>query len=833
MKIKNLICLLLAIVLSVACASCTVYIEPNVDSSEPDASSKTLAAPQGISVSESGVVSWNHVENAEGYYVYVNEIENRTTVNSYTLDDVYTNSVIYVVAWADGCENSPASQKVNFTAQSRPAKKLEISLECTVDGKQSSTLKSGQVAKFAAKVSGGTESGDEKVIFEVVNDGAATEQSRTSNSIEFKGNDVSGDKVLTVTAVCEADSSVKASKAIIVVAKTELTDAMIKALCGEDEVISFDGFVMIDVYSETDLGDEVRETLVQSNSVTMRTAMKTGKWYAEYENANVGVSQQIFFERDDDGYACESAIDFNNRISRYPLKTADGGKVLWSDAGYFNCFKGLTVADFEFNEQTWRWQYKDKGSELVKNMVASCNPYDFYVDKSGTFELIIDDGEIIGICASSGKDYSIVAGYMTKQRLYVALDSSKNVEVPEMRGYTSIDDYTDAPTKAEYKKLQTAIANMQNLKSYKTELINISAMQGLSSTTVSGYQEIVTDDVCFFRPYNSYATDESDIFTDENSYGYRVAPEYENVYNTFYYTEGEEGAYSYQPTRSYAGKVKNSTPSFDFCAEIFNRGCYYDEENDLTRFIADDAMSNVATLLYSGVGSDINLYGIFATVAESSTTEFATYVDVQKVNGEYYITASGFYYSIDSQGFYGVIDITYSDFNVASISENDLDRINAFKSKPLPSSWADVNIIANYYSEEETLVPADEYFKDYFFGKGSVPALQGITVEEIPFFSSVDALGDAFGLGMSQKYIKSTASGNVTIDTIKLYYDVPLDIDYTISSSLDTLDVYLKSQGFTKASDGSGEYRKEGCNLVIMPADESLDLFIYIWAEKV
>lgn len=819
MKLKKLICLLLVACLCVSAAACDLI------ATEP----KALSAPQNVAVSGDGLITWGAVENAQGYYVFINEAQNQTEQTSYNLADTTVDSVIYVKAFAEGFSDSPASQRVTFTAKAQTPKKLEISLDCTVDGKQTATVKAGQTVKFTAQISGAQTEDDKKIRFEVENDGAAIEGAKTANSIEFTGSDVTGDKILKVTAVSEADPTVKATKAVTSVAKTELTNEMVQALCGENEIISFDGFIMIDIYTETDLGaGGIRETLVQSNTVTMRTAMKTGKWYAEYENASIGISQQIFFECDDQGYACETTLDFNNRLSRYPLKTANGDKVLWSEAGYYNCFKGLTAADFTFNEQSWRWQYKYAGSELVKNMVASCNPYDFFVDDKGTFELIIDDGEIIGICAASGKDYSIVSGYMAKQRLYVALDASDSAEVPVMQGYVKIDDYEDAPTKAEYRKLQTAIANMQALTSYKTELINVSAMQGLASTTVSGYQEVVTPDVCYFRPYtSSYAS--SEIFTDEGSYGYRNSSDYPGVYNTFFYTEAEDGDYIYAPTRSYRGSVSDATPDFDFCAEIFNRGCYYDEEAELTRFIADDAMSTVATEFYSGVGNDINLYGLFAAIGVSGTTEFATYVDVQAVNGDYYIVGSGFYYSIDSQGFYGVVDITYSDFNTATVADKDLTRINAFTSKPLPSKWNDVNIIAEY--ETETLIPAGDYFANYFFGKNGIPALSGITAEEIPFFSDADALGDTFGLGMPQIYQKPVGNSYKAINTVKLYYDVPLDMDYTINSSLDKIDAFLKSKGFAKAADGSGEYRKTGCNLVIKPADEGLDLFVYLWAE--
>lgn len=815
MKLKRTISIILASLLALSAGAC---IERSPDE-------KSLDAPANVAVSASGRVSWNAVANAEGYYVYVNEDENSVDSTVFDLEELTIEQEIYVKAFASGYETSPASETVTFTPIVPIEKNLTIALSCTVDGKEASTVKNGQTVKFEATVGGSDDANDKKVVFAVDNpDGALTETKRTDTTVEFTANEVVGDKPVKVTATCVSDEKASVTKAITVVAKTALTQDMLNTLCGDREAASFDGFVLIDVYSEIDLGSEIITSLVQSNTVTMRTAMETGRWYAEFENANTGVSQQIFCEKDDDGYACETGIDFKNQERRIPVKDENGEKLTWEDSGYYNGFKGLTLSDFEFNGENWRWRYVHSGDSRVKNIISSCDPYNFFVSAETTFELIIDEGEIIGICAVSGKDYSIVSGYMAIQNLFVSLDTSDNAEVPAMGVYTKIEDYEDEATKNEYMKLQKAIANMQSLNSYKTELINVSAMRGLSTTTVTGYQEIVTQDVCYFRPYDSKLADEEDRFTDKNSHGYRDNGD--GTYNTFFDNDGS-GFYA---TRAYKGNFSGSKPTFDFCAEIFNRGCYYDEENELTRFIADAAMSNVATLFYRGVGNDLALYSIFATVATAGTTEFATYVDVQKVNGEYYIVASGFYYSIDAQGFYGVIDITYSDFDSASINDGVLGGIKAFEAKQIPSSWADVSILISGESDE--VKPADKYFEENFFGKGSVPALTGITIDEIPFFGDADnGLGDCFGLGMSQIYIKSTPKGNVSVNTLKLYYDVPLGTDYTIDASLETLDKLLKSKGFEKATDGSGEYRKAGCNLVIRPADESLDLFVYIWAE--
>ena len=62
-------------------------------------------------------------------------------------------------------------------------------------------------------------------------------------------------------------------------------------------------------------------------------------------------------------------------------------------------------------------------------------------------------------------------------------------------------------------------------------------------------------------------------------------------------------------------------------------------------------------------------------------------------------------------------------------------------------------------------------------------------------------------------------------EAIVFYYDVPLDIDYTINASLKAVDNYLVECGFELNK--NGWYQKD--DICIAPTDSSLDLMIYIW----
>ncbi len=594
------------------------------------------------------------------------------------------------------------------------------------------------------------------------------------------------------------------------------------------DVLAFDGFISLNVYNVV---LSQKTALISSSSVTIRTAMRQidgeNNWFAEYENASLGIKQSIYCKKYN-GKACEVSINFKNEENYTPMKNDDGKDLDWAESGYYNNFKGLKVSDFVFDEQSWRWKYVGEDKSLVERMIASANPYSFLLGDNPYFELILDDEdgepEIIGICSVADDDYSIVSGKATVQSLFVSLDVGENVKVPTIAAYESVDDYKDAEKKQAYLHLREAIANMQALTSYKTTYLNTSAMLGQSVTSVDGYEATVTDDIVYYKDYSSSIAD-SYKFTDEGSYGYKTT-DTDGLYNSFYYEKETNGdGYYYTPTRAYEGDFKKARPSFDFVAEIF-AAYAYDEETGLTVFATENILSNVATTFYYGLGNDVALYGLFAQIGSVNGITFPTQITIEQVNGKYYITNAAFYYSILSYGLYGVVDIDYSDFNTAEIAPETVELIGKTAVRQIPSKWSDVVVIEQTTDDgEDITVGADVYLKKFFSDESGNYPLKGITVDEIPFFGTT--LGDCYGLGMAQMY--TTASGT-KVKSLKLYYDVPLALDFTIDDSLNKVEDFLKSAGFT--ADENGEYRKKDCNLVIKVADESLDFFIYLWTEE-
>lgn len=90
----------------------------------------------------------------------------------------------------------------------------------------------------------------------------------------------------------------------------------------------------------------------------------------------------------------------------------------------------------------------------------------------------------------------------------------------------------------------------------------------------------------------------------------------------------------------------------------------------------------------------------------------------------------------------------------------------------------------------------------------------------MPFFGN--ALGDSYGFGLTTVHYNGE---NQAKPSIMFYYDVPLDTNYSIDSSMKKVSEYLLSLGFTKNK--HGEYSKDG--IVVTAVDNDLDLMIYVW----
>ena len=109
-----------------------------------------------------------------------------------------------------------------------------------------------------------------------------------------------------------------------------------------------------------------------------------------------------------------------------------------------------------------------------------------------------------------------------------------------------------------------------------------------------------------------------------------------------------------------------------------------------------------------------------------------------------------------------------------------------------------------------------------FFGIENTPEAEADFLQEMPFFGK--PLGDTYGFGLTSFHINSQ---NVNKAAITFYYDVPLDVDYSIDSSLEKIEEYLIELGFVK--NHAGEFHKG--DIWVAPVDQNLDLLIYVWKD--
>ena len=781
---KRIISLILvSLILLLALASC------NEDE-------KTLGTPQNVVLSDSGLLSWDAVENAESYTVTINDKTYTVKTNSYQIQSLSADFTYSVTAEAEGYISSPPSAKGTYQVPYIPPVDTTPTIAVAISGK--SEVRYSSPITLNATVSG---TDDQTVLWSAVSGADLVDVDPITGKITAKALDKGG--IVEIRATSLADESCYGSKVITVLTPPELTQEMIDLLANQTK-LGFEGFINISLYT---IG--VMEKFYMSSSTTVKTSLDGEHWYAEYDNLDLGIVSHLYF-KNDNGTASQVGVSFMNEEEYAPMLDDDGNKVSWSDSGMYNNFKGLTVADFEFNDEKWCYEYVGADKNLPQKMVSAANPYDF---KALSLALIIEEGEIMGIRAWSDSDYSIASGYRAVQELIVAVNFGETVDVP------TISKYPTDPN-GNHDPLIEAIANMRQQTNYTLDYVETSASYITSGYVTSGFTETVTDDICYFDPFNvKYSSDGQEIRTYTHvPYGYLKISD--TLYNAFY----SDGADGFNATRAWEGDFSETKPTFAFAAEIFTS--YYEEKDEDTEevtsitYYVDEPMSSVASTFYYGVGNDIQLYGIFATTGYLSSTEsFTPFVVVEWVDGiGYIITEACFYFYLGS--IYGVVELKYSDFGTSEIAEEEVEKLQspAYESREVPTSWDELTIIVSNNEnsiEEDEEVRADVALADYF----DDPQM----AEKLPFFGKV--LGDTYGFGLTTFHMPT--GSNAAKQAIVFYYDVPLDLDYTINSSLNLVYDFLIEEGFTRKSES--EFVKG--NIHVSPLDVSLDFTIYVWVD--
>lgn len=765
--IKKIICVMLALCMLFSFAACN-----NPENSTPTEKTQ-LATPQLLNIASDGYISWQLVDNATTYVVNIDGEVFTTSERWFQAPDITKTFTVFVIATAEGFFDSQPTETRTFT----PSKKPPI-----VDGEDPVTVgigggseikgHTGKTIQLTAKVNG---TDNTEVVWSVEEGGQFVEIDNNGKLTVTQT--VDGDKLVTVKAVSKADSTAFATRIITVVAKQQLTQQMLDVFSNVDK-IGFEGYLLTNAYEQ-----KITDVFYRSYTSVVKTAMDGTSWYAEYANASG--NQSALYCKNVDGIANQCSLSFTNDEDYTPIRE-NNQDVTWQQSGLYNNLKDLSVSDFEFNVDTWRYEYVGGDQSFVKRVVASANPYDFV---PVNLMLIIDEGQIMGLYSQSEPDYTVSEGYKCIHELFVAINIDETVTVPTIGKYNHQDIHD---------QLQTAIDNMKALTSYKTDVYESIVAYGVQSQ--GGYVETVTPDTCYFQEYtmdmdrfgNYIRTDvPGDVF------GFKKIGD--NLYNQFYKTET-----GFTASRAFEKSFDEAKPSFEFSAELF-RSYYQDAKTGEITYYVDAPMSQVATTFYMPVGNDRPLYGIYAQEGYINGQAITPYVVVK----DGYIVQAGFYFNMLIM--YGAIIIEFSDFNTATLPEEV-----SLTPRYTPNSWTQLNILVSSAVEggSDTEVNAWEYLKELF---GSEQA-----AEQLPFFG--DVLGDTFGLAYTT--LKVPTGGGKAVTTIYFYYDVPLELDTSISTALNKLYDQLTEAGYTR---GANSIFSKG-NIRVQPLDVNLDLIIYVWA---
>lgn len=756
---------------------------------------KVLTTPQNVQLSSEGLLSWDVVPNATSYTVKINDEEITVITPFHLINDLTKDFTYTVTAHADGYQSSTASEQLVYQAPKpvvpeQPKKDIKIGIS------GSSEVKPGKTITLTANVTG-TE--NTEVTWSITKGSEYATISEDGLLTAKAISNEEGNRVIEVTATSKDDRRSKGTKIVTIVSRPELTQAMIDVLANQTQ-LSFEGYINIGLYP---FGSN---KLYSTYTTVVKTALDGEYWYAEYENGESFTKLGVYY-KSYNGYACQVGVNFMNE-EQYEYALDDYGQPLtWNEYGLYNNFKGLTVNDFTFDEETWRWTYTGSDKNLDKKMITSANPYEF---KANGFSLIIEEGEILGIYAKSADDYSIAEQYKAIQELIVAINYGDDVDVKKVPKYTFDPEV--------HGNLKEALEKIQALDNYTMRYKDIQASSMTSGYLQEGYTEYITSDDCYYVPFTtSYDNYGNEVYNPKinQSYGYHKFSD--TLYNAYYEIENDRGeSAGYVASRAYEKSFDNARPTFAFAPEIFTK-YYIDEEEGTTTYYVDDLMCPVASTFYYGVGNDINLYGIYATTGYISQTEsFTPYVVVD--NETKTILSSCFYYYLGY--IYGVVEIEYYDFETTTLPE---DVKIQFERREVPTSWNQLTITKSMVGtsteddyEENALVVLKEFF-------GINDEEEQEFLEKMPFFGT--PLGDTYGFGLTSYHIDST---NVNHKAITFYYDVPLDTDYSIDSSLEKIEEYLLSMGFVK--NAAGEFISD--DICVAPVDQNLDLLIYVWENK-
>ena len=467
---------ILAIVLIVVCALTAFVACDNNDGGGETPVPSTLSAPQNVEMSDAGVITWSAVQNATSYVVVLNGSEFETTDTSYQVaQGLLVNDIRYsVYAKAEGYNSSAKSEEGFFKGKgiTPPIKEVRVTISKTAE------IKSGKSVTYEAYIDG-TKAKDGEVKWSIAE---GKEYATIDANGKVTASEVTVDKMIKIVATSTENSECFAEKEVWIVARTDLNADMLAAL--NHAKIGFEGYDKIDIY-KTDMFGSYYRTV----TLPIRTAMDGNNWYAEYEDSSSGIKTGLYF-KNVNGKANQVSVSFMNVEQPIPMLDDNDEPITWEDAGLYNSLTNLSVDDFEFDEETWRWMYKGDAT-LSKRLIASATPYDFEINKWG---LIIDEGEIVAIYAQSKDDYQIVEGYKSVQELYVAINTSDSVVVPTVNTFTHDEQYDEL-----YARLQTAIDNMRALDSYTLDFYEMTSSQYGSS--YKGFVETVTNDLCYFYPY--------------------------------------------------------------------------------------------------------------------------------------------------------------------------------------------------------------------------------------------------------------------------------------------------------------------------------------------
>lgn len=529
------------------------------------------------------------------------------------------------------------------------------------------------------------------------------------------------DKYITVTAVANADTTVKASKTFTYRAATvngqvgDLTSEMIQEIGNPSIKVSGN---LTDVYEDFKNSSN-NSSRMYDFSVTMEEGKWSGSWNLSQNKKNVMTdiyrkgtaeatnSNGVF------GHVLEQMyIDKDNEVASKAVKDFQSIPAVWEAQHMWNHLGNLNVNTFTYDIANDIYYHDvDLKSEedlyLMTYLSYSLTP--MLSDTLNTISFKVEDGKITKLIAQTEAIYYNVT---EENKTGDSMSYTKLELTFADIGTAKVADPVPFEAPEYVEKLEAALASMGNADNYTYKAVDTTTY---SPDIDGGDYEV--DGTTYSAPATTYKvnnntsmvgevgsvgkiTKDATLVAKTTKYSssldgkdYRTEYTGTRQFNGYYeeYAATGDGSGKLYGTKRVTGNISDKMPAFDFSANIFELDTIRKNEYGIKTY----SFVLRETAVTRDVALQVSSYGYAESATASTSNQFTIVVDE---DGR--LISTTYPYSLNFGTYTGYVNTTYSNIGTTTLDEDLFDNYEARK---VITKWSDALI--NYRPMHSTAVP--------------------------------------------------------------------------------------------------------------------------------